>query len=97
VDGLQSKITNFRFLVVLIMLFKSILTTLTPLGYDFVLYMTAVISNYATVSWSPSLVLMRYVYSLWLWLPIDHGNAIRALSTGASGLLLSMRPRFQLP
>lgn len=70
---------GFTVSVVSIILLKIILAALTPLGYDYVLYMSAILENVNFGSWSPWMFMARSVYGLWLSLPIDHGNLLRAM------------------
>ena len=78
---------KFRTLAACIISFKTILAIITPLGYDFVLYMSAVISADRALSWSPWIIFARSVYAFWLWLPIDHGDTLRAIAAVPDKLL----------
>jgi hypothetical protein len=70
----------------LIVAVKAVLAALTPMGLDFVLTMTAVIYNDATVSWSPWIIITRFIYTAWLALPINHGDVLRALTASPETL-----------
>lgn len=80
---------GFTVSVASIILFKLILAALTPLGYDYVLYMSAMLENVNFGSWSPWMFMTRSVYGLWLSLPIDHGNLLRAMHLDPTLLLPS--------
>lgn len=80
---------RFTAFVASIMVVKLALATLTPLGYDFVLYMSAILRNESFAAWSPWMIMARYVYSFWLSLPIDHGNLLRAMLVDPTQLLPS--------
>jgi hypothetical protein len=69
----------FMVLVALIMVLKFLLAALTPLGYDYVQYMSAILENVNFGAWSPWMLMTRCVYLFWLSLPIDHGNLLRAM------------------
>ena len=75
--------------VVFIVLLKSMFAALTPLGYDFVLYTLSVIGNDQTTTWSPWIILVRGIYSFWAWLPMDHGNIMKAFAGTHTPLLPS--------
>jgi hypothetical protein len=76
-------------LVASIMLLKFLLAALTPLGYDFVLYMAVISRNENFGAWSPWMIMAHYVYWFWLSLPIDHGNLLRAILLDPTQLLPS--------
>ena len=71
---------------------KLILATVTPFGYDFVLYLSSIMLNDNTLAWSPWIILTRSIYDLWLWLPI-HQNDIQALVP----VMLASKPAFLMP
>lgn len=75
-DLLRNNSTAFKILIAIIIGAKAVLSAATPLGYDFVLYMTAAVGKDQSLSWSPWIVAVANMYSLWLDLPIAHGNAI---------------------
>lgn len=80
---------SFMAVVTSIILFKLLLATLTPLGYDYVLYMSAILENVNFGAWSPWMLMTRSVYGFWLSLPIDHGNLLRAMHLDPTLLLPS--------
>jgi len=89
--GLRQILGTNWFIVTISLLIgvKFLLAVLTPLGYDFVAYMSAILQNDNTLSWSPWILLARSVYSLWLWLPLDHGDFLSAIRYNPKLLLPS--------
>jgi len=79
----------FTLLVAFIVTIKLVLATITPFGYDYVAYMVSTIMGDTTLSWSPWIVFTRSAYAFWLWLPVDHGDFLRAISTKTGPLLPS--------
>ena len=79
---------HFLAVVIAIVLLKVVLAAITPLGYDFVLYMNAIVRGDTSLSWSPWIILAESIYSFWSWLPLEHGDLLRAIN-GGSGLLPS--------
>lgn len=71
---------------------KFVLAALTPLGYDFIQYMAMVASGdnvVAWLSWSPWVMLTHYIYTVWLAIPVDHGDFMAAITTNPNALIPS--------
>jgi len=83
---------NFVALVMSLVALKFLLATVTPYGYDFVLYLSAVLADDKTISWSPWIILVRGIFYFWLWLPI-HQNDILPLRAA----MLASKPGFLMP
>jgi hypothetical protein len=79
----------FVALVMFLVALKFLLATVTPYGYDFVLYLSAVLADDWTISWSPWIILVRGIFYFWLWLPI-HQNDILPLRAA----MLASKPSF---
>jgi len=80
---------RFFVAVMVIVAAKLILATVTPFGYDFVLYLSSIMLNDNTLAWSPWIIFVSGIYSFWLWLPI-HQNDIQALVP----VMLAAKPAF---
>jgi hypothetical protein len=79
---------RFRFLVAVALALKFVLATATPLGYDFVRYMSMALAL-DTVPSSPWILMIHYIYAAWLSLPIEHGDFLAAVSTAPHVILPS--------
>ena len=89
--GQRTPITanKFRLLVISIALLKFLLAAVTPLGFDYVLYMLDVVTGAPAVSYSPWIILVRGIYSFWLWLPVQHGNLLAVMKAPAEFLVIA--------
>lgn len=89
--GQRRSITVNKFWLVVgsITLLKFLLAAATPLGFDYVLYMLDVVTWAPAVSYSPWIILVRGIYSFWLWLPVQHGDLLAAMKAPAEFLVIA--------
>lgn len=90
--GLANNSKCFVFLVAALAVVKFLLAALTPFGSDFALYLSAVLVDDKTISWSPWIIWVRFIYFFWLWLPI-HDNDISSLIS----VMLASKPNMLMP
>ena len=65
------------------------LATVSILGPDYLSYLPDAVANEGAFSWSPWLLLIQQIYSFWLWIPLNHGDILRAVRVSSSPLLPS--------
>jgi len=75
--------------VALITGIKTMLATVSILGPDYLSYLPDMVANEGAFSWSPWLLFIHQIYLFWLWIPVNHGDILRAVRVSSLPLLPS--------